>query len=171
MGREEQMKTQSRVIGGFTLIELMMVSAIIGLLASIALPKFANMIIKAKEARVRGNLGMVRSAISIYYADNEGLFPGQYPTRAGMVQVDLSDSLVPKYVKEMPLSIVPRWHEDRISYKSFPNFIELSGFIDHRFASWVYEQSFGVMWANPPTGKLSVNCTHTDSRGVNWSVQ
>ncbi|HND64395.1 MAG TPA: prepilin-type N-terminal cleavage/methylation domain-containing protein, partial [Elusimicrobiota bacterium] len=57
---------------GFTLIELMLVVAIIGLLAAIAVPKFANLVIKAKEASTRGKLGTVRSALSIYYADNEG---------------------------------------------------------------------------------------------------
>ncbi|HND63455.1 MAG TPA: prepilin-type N-terminal cleavage/methylation domain-containing protein, partial [Elusimicrobiota bacterium] len=61
-----------RYLRGFTLIELMLVVAIIGLLAAIAIPKFANLVVKAKEASVRGKIGSVRSAMSIYYADNEG---------------------------------------------------------------------------------------------------
>ncbi|MBK7546276.1 MAG: prepilin-type N-terminal cleavage/methylation domain-containing protein [Elusimicrobia bacterium] len=60
---------------GFTLIELMLVVAIIGLLASIAIPKFGKLIIRSKEAAVKGKLGSLRSAISIYYAENEGEFP------------------------------------------------------------------------------------------------
>ncbi len=60
---------------GFTLIELMLVVAIIGLLAAIAIPKFGNLVIKAREASVKGALGTLRSAISIYYANNEGQYP------------------------------------------------------------------------------------------------
>ena len=59
--------------GGFTLIELMIVVAIIGLLAAIALPKFANLVTKAREATIKGKLGSLRSALSLYYADTAGL--------------------------------------------------------------------------------------------------
>ncbi len=65
----------ARARGGFTLIELMLVVAILALLAAIAIPKFADMVDKAREARMKGNLGTLRSALSIYYADNEGLYP------------------------------------------------------------------------------------------------
>jgi prepilin-type N-terminal cleavage/methylation domain-containing protein len=51
---------------GFTLIELMLVVAIIGLLAAIALPKFADLVRKAREAALRGKTGAIRSAISNY---------------------------------------------------------------------------------------------------------
>lgn len=60
---------------GFTLIELMMVVAIISILSSVALPKFANMVRRSREAATRGNLGAIRSAISIYYSENEGQIP------------------------------------------------------------------------------------------------
>jgi prepilin-type N-terminal cleavage/methylation domain-containing protein len=59
----------------FTLIELMIVVAIIGILASIAIPKFADLIRKLQEATTKGNLGVLRSALSIYYVDNEGFYP------------------------------------------------------------------------------------------------
>ena len=60
---------------GFTLIELMIVVAIIGVLAAVAIPKFANLIKKANEAACKGQLGAVRSAMSIYYGDQEGVWP------------------------------------------------------------------------------------------------
>lgn len=60
---------------GFTLIELMLISAIIGILAVIAVPKFSNMLDRAREGAFKGNLGALRSALSVYYVDNEGQYP------------------------------------------------------------------------------------------------
>jgi len=62
---------------GFTLIELMIVVAIIGILAAIAIPKFADLIKKSKEGATKGSLGALRSALTIYYGEQEGMYP--YP--------------------------------------------------------------------------------------------
>jgi prepilin-type N-terminal cleavage/methylation domain-containing protein len=62
---------------GFTLIELMIVVAIIGILAGVSVPKMRNLIWAAQEANTKGNLGALRSALSIYYGENEGHFPRQ----------------------------------------------------------------------------------------------
>ncbi len=63
---------------GFTLIELMVVIAIIGLLAAIALPKFSDVSAQAKVANVQGNLASLRTSISMYFAKSEA-----YPDLAG----------------------------------------------------------------------------------------
>jgi prepilin-type N-terminal cleavage/methylation domain-containing protein len=57
---------------GFTLIELMIVVAIIGILAAIAIPRFAQMLEKSREGATKGNLGSLKSASSIYYGDIQG---------------------------------------------------------------------------------------------------
>ena len=68
-------KVKGSRASGFTLIELMIVVAIIGILAAIAIPKFANLIRKSGEGASKGNVGSIRSALSIYYGDMEGQYP------------------------------------------------------------------------------------------------
>jgi prepilin-type N-terminal cleavage/methylation domain-containing protein len=65
---------------GFTLIELMIVVAIIGILAAIAIPKFAQMLEKSREGATKGTLGSLKSASSIYYGDQQGIWPSSLCT-------------------------------------------------------------------------------------------
>jgi prepilin-type N-terminal cleavage/methylation domain-containing protein len=60
---------------GFTLIELMIVVAIIGVLAAIAIPRFAQMLEKSREGATKGYLGALKSAVSVYYGDAQGVWP------------------------------------------------------------------------------------------------
>lgn len=57
--------------GGFTLIELMVVVAIIGILASIAIPNFIKMQAKSKQSEVRANLAAMYTSQKSYYADQD----------------------------------------------------------------------------------------------------
>jgi prepilin-type N-terminal cleavage/methylation domain-containing protein len=60
---------------GFTLVELAIVIAILGILAVVAIPKYQGMEEEARSAAAKSQLGTVRSAIGIYYAKNRGTFP------------------------------------------------------------------------------------------------
>ena len=55
---------------GFTLIELLIVVVIIGILAAIAIPKFAATKDKAKLASVRSDLRNIMTAQESYYIDH-----------------------------------------------------------------------------------------------------
>jgi prepilin-type N-terminal cleavage/methylation domain-containing protein len=52
----------------FTLIELMIVVAIIGILASLAVPAFRTMLMRSRTAEVSGNLSALFKSASTYYS-------------------------------------------------------------------------------------------------------
>jgi type IV pilus assembly protein PilA len=54
---------------GFTLVELMIVVAIIGILAAIAIPNFLQFRLKAKTSEAKSNLGAIRSTEVAYFAE------------------------------------------------------------------------------------------------------
>lgn len=76
---------------GFTLVELLVVLAILALLLTLAVPRYFVGIERAKEATLRQDLNMLRESIDKYYADN-----GVYPK-------DLEALVERKYIRKLPI--------------------------------------------------------------------
>ncbi len=79
---------------GFTLVELLVVLAIISLLLTIALPRYFSSVDKSREIALKENLQVLRSGIDKYYADK-----GEYPAA-------LADLVNHHYFRKIPLDPV-----------------------------------------------------------------
>ncbi|ATW23990.1 competence type IV pilus major pilin ComGC [Candidatus Formimonas warabiya] len=65
---------------GFTLIELMVVLMILGILVSIAIPRFTNKIPEAQKVKTKADLTIIQNAVDLYYLDF-----GEYPTETSQL--------------------------------------------------------------------------------------
>ncbi len=139
---------------GFTLIELMIVVAIIGILAAIAIPRFAALIDKAREAGARGNLGALRSAIAIYYGDTKGCWPQGLDTRTDyVVGSETMPPFVPKYMARIPFATLKRSaannRRDTVVLVTTTEDAEISGTQTSADAGgWIYSSNSGDIRIN-----------------------
>ena len=76
---------------GFTLIELIVVMAIIATLLTIALPRYFGSVDRSKEVTLRQSLNVMREAIDKFNADN-----GRYPEK-------LEDLVEKRYIRAIPV--------------------------------------------------------------------
>ena len=58
-------------IKGFTLIELIIIIAIIGILAAIAIPNFVNYQLKSKTVEAKVNLGSIKTIFEAYRSEHD----------------------------------------------------------------------------------------------------
>ena len=63
-------RSHHRGLGSFTLIELIMVAALLSLLAAIALPNLLEARVRAQVARVRADLAAMTTALEAYHVDH-----------------------------------------------------------------------------------------------------
>ncbi len=66
---------------GFTLIELLVVIAIIGILSAVGLVALGGAREKARDSKRQSDLAQIRSAMALYYDDNNS----KYPNTAGTI--------------------------------------------------------------------------------------
>jgi general secretion pathway protein G len=76
---------------GFTLIEMLVVMAVVALLLTIAVPRYFGSLERSKETALRQNLKVVRDGIDKFYSDQ-----GRYPET-------LDELVQKKYFRELPI--------------------------------------------------------------------
>ena len=84
-------RSANPIAAGFTLIELVVVLAIIALLVSIAVPRYFAHLERAKEATLRQDLSVMRDAIDKFYGDK-----GRYPEA-------LDELVTARYLRSVPV--------------------------------------------------------------------
>jgi prepilin-type N-terminal cleavage/methylation domain-containing protein len=144
---------------GFTLIELMIVVAIIGILAAIAIPQFANLVAKSQEGATKGNLGTVRSALSIYYGDTEGFYPTDGQSFTSLTTGG-------KYLQQVPNVNTPKT-TNNLGHGSQNSVTNATG---SDTGAWYYN-NVGTGFTTPSNtwGSVAVACSHSDTKGIMWS--
>lgn len=139
---------------GFTLIELMIVVAIIGILASIAIPRFAQMLEKSREGSTKGNLSSLKSAAAVYYADIQGIWPTTLNSD--------TMSAFSRYLDDIPpVKVTGAFVEGAFSPSgNLVTDAALSGVPTSPNMGWLYDSNLGNVY---------VNSTVSDSKAIPYS--
>ena len=92
---------------GFTLVEIMIVVAVIALLAAIAVPSFARARKRAQNAKFINALRIGSDAADLYAIENNGKYPPD--VNRGVVPPELTSYLDPTFDWTAPTPIGGRW--------------------------------------------------------------
>jgi type II secretion system protein G len=86
---------------GFTLIEMMIVVAIIAILVAILVPNFMRARAQAQTAACEANLKEIATALELYQTDHE-----QYPDTSGATNATATDPSLGQYLRQTPVDPV-----------------------------------------------------------------
>ncbi|KPJ66320.1 MAG: hypothetical protein AMJ43_08475 [Coxiella sp. DG_40] len=142
----------------FSLVELLIVVAILGILAAIALPVFQSHTQQAREAAAKDNLRILRNVIELYAAQHDGVPPGysnNEPPNVG-THLILFRQLITNgnYLPELPTNPFNNCNATKLigddaEFPTEPFSIGVYG--------WIYQ---------PATRTIKLNWPGTDSAGI-----
>ena len=139
----------------FTLVEILIVVAILGILAAITLPTFRGHIAEAKESAAKDNLRILRNAIELYAAQHDGVPPGypyNDPTEIPNSGIFIGQIVISKYIKKIPANPF----NNQTAVRMIKNGEDLP-LIPTENCGWIYQ---------PQTKITRLSWPGTDSKGV-----
>lgn len=134
-----------------SLVEVIIAISIILLVTLVVYPKFIDIIRKSNEATTRANLTALRTAIALYYGDNEGNFP----------TANIAEELTSqngKYIQAIPQVYCPPYHNVTTEITTLPT---------GDSGKWAYQLEDSE---DRQAGEIWIDCNQEDSNGVVWST-
>ena len=142
----------------FTLVEILIVVAILGILAALTLPMFQDYITEAKEAAIKDTLRTVRNAIGLYAVQHDGVPPG-YPDNDPTKPASLLIFFYQFIRDGENLSSFPEnTFNGLVNVKVIPDADELPTEATGQFG-WIYK---------PATRAFRIDWPGTDSKGIRF---
>lgn len=143
---------------GFSIAELLIVVAILGIMAAIVVPQFRSHSTQAKEAVAKDSLRILRSAIELYTAQHSGIPPGYEndDPQTAPTSADFDDQLV-----------VNRTYLARIPKNPFNNLQDISMLGNNE--TFPLNAVAGYAWIyQAATKTIRLNWTGSDSSGIRY---
>ncbi len=137
--------------GGFTLVELVIIIAVLGILASVAIPTYQNIVADAKMNACKAALGGMRSAISTYYATSAAKNPDGKPSWPTYKQLTKIGTILQGAIPANPYQNTKNYQQ-RI--RNANN--QKKGKTYSKYG-WAYNQKTGEIWACTKTKGVNEN--------------
>jgi prepilin-type N-terminal cleavage/methylation domain-containing protein len=153
---------------GFTLIELMIVIAIITILSSIGIQKYSSSIRNAKDSNVLALLSSFRSAYVLYITDNSSV---EAPSTIQDMEYYLTNSIKRIIADGITSGGAITSYQVKAG-TVVKNGIESEGYADfegeENIAELYYNSDDGVFWVDGTKNDKVVGEGYTDTRGELW---
>jgi hypothetical protein len=142
--------------------------AAVTLTVLIVVNQFSQLTLYPTQNRTKSDLGTLRSALAIYYEDNEKHYPTSLDVLTGPYTVG-GKTYSGRYLREIPKVNLGKSQRILIwCMEPHPTSTEV-----HYLASAEATDTGGWAYVNDPNsrdfGKIFINCTHVDLRGNPWS--